>query len=542
MYQIVFKYVSAGNGTVNGRTYETHTFTDDNGEYVARTSASPLAEITVQANAEFAFDYWTIDGSRKDFTEEMTILKADTYAKDTIFTAYFAEDTKGGTDPEDPDDNVPDNPDGIPDKYQTIFQFVSGGNGTVGGTTYEVHTFVEDGEYTEASKMPVSPKADVTVTPANGYAFDYWTNDGSRKDFAESMTKLKAETYTKDNTFTAYFAADTKGGTDPADPDDNVPDNPDGIPDKYQTIFQFVSGGNGTVGGTTYEVHTFVEDGEYTEASKMPVSPDADVTVTPANGYAFDYWTTNGTEKDFTKDMAQLKAETYTKDTTFTAYFAEDTKGATDPADPDDNVPDNPDGIPDKYQTIFQYVSGGHGTVSGTVYEVHTFVEDGVYTEASKMPVKPNADVTVTADSGYRFENWTFGDQSYENADAIKAAEFTADATFTANFERRTTGGGSGSGSGGGGGSTSGGGATSVIRTDGTGETVTINPDEVPLAALPEGGQSGAVSIPDEDVPLFGLPKTGDNSIPVGGLVGMMLVSILGAFGISKKRKGEEEA
>ncbi len=142
------------------------------------------------------------------------------------------------------------------------------------------------------------------------------------------------------------------------------------------------------------------------------------------------------------------------------------------------------------------------------------------------MPVKPNADVTVSADSGYRFENWTFGDQSYENADAIKAAEFTADATFTANFERRTTGGG----------------ATSVIRTDGTGETVTINPDEVPLAALPEGGQSGAVSIPDEDVPLFGLPKTGDNSIPVGGLVGMMLVSILGAFGISKKCKGEEEA
>ena len=81
-----------------------------------------------------------------------------------------------------------------------------------------------------------------------------------------------------------------------------------------------------------------------------------------------------------------------------------------------------------------------------------------------------------------------------------------------------------------------------MIRTDGTGETVTINPDEVPLAALPEGGQSGAVSIPDADVPLFGLPKTGDNSIPVGGLVGMMLVSILGAFGISKKRKGEEEA
>ena len=48
--------------------------------------------------------------------------------------------------------------------------------------------------------------------------------------------------------------------------------------------------------------------------------------------------------------------------------------------------------------------------------------------------------------------------------------------------------------------------------------------------------------IPEEEVPLFGLPKTGDNSIPVGGLVGMMLASLLGAFGISRKRKGEDEA
>ena len=241
--------------------------------------------------------------------------------------------------------------------------------------------------------------------------------------------------------------------------------------------------------------------------------------------------------KDFSQAMTQLKGETYVEDVTFTAYFAEDTKGGTDPADPDDNVPDDPDGIPDKYQTIFQYVSGGNGTVSGTTYEVHTFVEDGVYTEASRMPVKPNADVTVSPNTNYRFSNWTFGDQTYADTDAIAAAEFTADATFTANFVRRSTGGGGG----GGGGSTSGGGASSVIRTDGTG-TVTINPDDVPLAPLPDDGQSVVTEIPEEEVPLFGLPKTGDNSIPVGGLVGMMLASLLGAFGISRKRKGEDEA
>ena len=534
MYQIVFKYVSAGNGTVSGETYETHTFKDDNGDYIAKTSASPDAEVTVHPDEEYAFDYWTIDGSQKDFTKEMSVLKTDAYSDDTTFTVYFDTDTKGGIDPEDPDDNVPDDPDGIPDKYQTIFQYVSAGNGTVGGETYEVYTFEENGQYTEASRMPISPKADVTVSAAEGYTFDYWTIDGTRKDFSEAMTQLKTETYTQDTTFTAYFDVDGKGATDPENPDE--PDDPDGIPDKYQTIFRYQSAGNGTVNGTTYEVHTFVEDGEYTEASRMPVSPNADVTVTPAADYAFDYWTIDGSQKDFSQAMTQLKGETYVKDVTFTAYFAEDTKGGTDPADPDDNVPDDPDGIPDKYQTIFQYVSGGNGTVSGTTYEVHTFVEDGVYTEASRMPVKPNADVTVSPNTNYRFSNWTFGDQTYADTDAIAAAEFTADATFTANFVRRSTGGG-----GGGGGSTSGGGASSVIRTDGTG-TVTINPDDVPLAPLPDDGQSVVTEIPEEEVPLFGLPKTGDNSIPVGGLVGMMLASLLGAFGISRKRKGEDEA
>ena len=274
---------------------------------------------------------------------------------------------------------------------------------------------------------------------------------------------------------------------------------------------------------------------------KTAVSPKAKVTVRPDAGYAFDYWTIDGSQKDFSAAMTQLKAETYTDDVIFTAYFAEDTKGGTDPENPDDNVPDDPDGIPDKYQTIFQYVSGGNGRVEGTTYEVHTFVEDGVYTEASRMPVHPDADVTVTATVGFRFGGWTFGDQNYRDADAIRAAEFTADATFTAMFNR-IGGGGSGTGGGGGNGSTPEGGASSVIRTDDPGTTVTINPEEVPLAPLPGGEQSGTPVIPEEEVPLIGLPRTGDNSISISGLVGMMLVSLLGAFGISRKRKKDKEA
>ena len=347
----------------------------------------------------------------------------------------------------------------------------------------------------------------------------------------------------EENIVNIYYALDEKGNpgeADPENPTDPIPDKEDNIPDMYQIIFKYVSAGNGTVDGKTYETHTFTdENGDF--IVKTAVSPEAKVTVRPDAGYAFDYWTIDGSQKDFSAAMTQLKAETYTDDVIFTAYFAEDTKGGTDPENPDDNVPDDPDGIPDKYQTIFQYVSGGNGRVEGTTYEVHTFVEDGVYTEASRMPVHPDADVTVTATVGFRFGGWTFGDQNYRDADAIRAAEFTADATFTAMFNR-IGGGGSGTGGGGGNGSTPEGGASSVIRTDDPGTTVTINPEEVPLAPLPGGEQSGTPVIPEEEAPLIGLPRTGDNSISISGLVGMMLVSLLGAFGISRKRKKDKEA
>ena len=50
-----------------------------------------------------------------------------------------------------------------------------------------MHTFKENGKYTEASKMPVSPKAEVSVTPADKYVFDYWTIDESQKDYSSEM-------------------------------------------------------------------------------------------------------------------------------------------------------------------------------------------------------------------------------------------------------------------------------------------------------------------------------------------------------------------
>ncbi len=63
------------------------------------------------------------------------------------------------------------------------------------------------------------------------------------------------------------------------------------------------------------------------------------------------------------------------------------------------------------------------------------------------------------------------------------------------------------------------------------------------MANLPnEPVEDTPLVIMDEDVPLVGLAKTGDRSIPIGALVGLMLVSLLGALGVAKKRKEDGEA
>lgn len=72
---------------------------------------------------------------------------------------------------------------------------------------------------------------------------------------------------------------------------------------------------------------------------------------------------------------------------------------------------------------------------------------------------------------------------------------------------------------------------------------VNINPEDVPLANLPnEPVAQAPLEILDEDVPLVGLAKTGDRSVPIGVLVGLMMVSLLGALGVSRKRKEDENS
>ena len=422
---------------------------------------------------------------------------------------------------------VDKNGDKIPDKYQTIFKYESADltKGTVSVTTEEVHTFRDiDGNFTE--KTPISPDG-ATATAKDGNAFEYWI-DTETKDPTSDMSILKSRQYLEDTTFTAYFDVDERGNA----PDGN---EPDGVPDKYETIFVYKSADvtKGTVDADPLkaEVHVFKDaDGNYTE--KTPVSPKG-ANAIALDGFAFDYWT-DSEVNDYTPDMSKMKSNTYLVDTTFTAYFDVDEIGTEEP--------NTPDKVPDKYQIMFQYVSEdtNHGTVSGAVTEVKTIYEivtgeDG-NDHRELRPARPNANVTVSGIGSYSFNNWTDGSRSYANADEIKAAGFTQSTTFTAQFNYN----GGGGGTGGGGGGTSGGttGNRRYTSTPGGPGFTTITPEDVPLAPLPESPVDVTL-IDDGEVPLAPLPKTGQTSMRT--TLTMMLSGIFVAVtALSKKRKEED--
>lgn len=96
--------------------------------------------------------------------------------------------------------------------------------------------------------------------------------------------------------------------------------------------------------------------------------------------------------------------------------------------------------------------------------------------------------------------------------------------------------GGNGGGNGGGPGSPS-----SKPETGGPGATVTINPDDVPLAIMPDTAPADLTVIDDGEVPFAALPKTGQGSVK-GTLTMMMSGILLAIAAINKKRKEEDNS
>jgi uncharacterized repeat protein (TIGR02543 family) len=188
---------------------------------------------------------------------------------------------------------------------------------------------------------------------------------------------------------------------------------------------------------TTTELLTKDADGS--------AKPSAVPTPVGDSGYAFDYWQTGAEESvrtDYSVDMSSLSGDSYRTDTTFTAYFAEDTKGERK-----EDGADTGDGTPDKYQVFVEFVSAdtNQGTVttkSGAeqntgIYQVYTLKD-----HAASGSVTPRTNgVETNAETGYAFAYWTKGNDAaqVEPSDKLENVSGGTTITFTAQWETLKT-------------------------------------------------------------------------------------------------------
>ena len=402
----------------------------------------------------------------------------------------------------------------------------------------------------------------------------------------DNLVTIKKE----DNIVRVYYALDELG-TNPEDP---TKPKPDGTPDKYQIVFTYEAEDHGVVTGTVIEVITRQKDGE-NFSTKNPAYPEAAVTATPDSGYNFVNWTSDNpseasknivavlstvlqrysaTNAEFA-DVDEIRNAGFTKDTKFTAHFiASDAttykvevyyehEGKYSSV-PSKSVPMT--GVTDTQATVkaedylptsgYVFDQNAANVLSGTIAGDNSLVLKVYYKQVFKVTYAPgdhgsfkSQTYTVsygnqtpgfsgdkTANGNYRFTGWDKTIESKVTGDIVYTAQWAANSNGGGNG-----GGGGGSSSGGGGGSSSGPRDNGSTPSGGPGATtVTIDPDAVPLANLPnEDGAADLLVIDDEDVPLAALPKTGQSG--ASGLVLFLSSMMLAAFvAVSKKREDDK--
>ena len=223
------------------------------------------------------------------------------------------------------------------------------------------------------------------------------------------------------------------------DKDDKVTGG-DGTPDKYQALVKFESA-DATKGAVTgkgaVQVFTFKDtDGKYLTSGNVTPSL-ANVTTTPADGFAFDIWTKDK-DVDSVNPEATMESVPGGTTITFKAHFAADKIG-----------PENkPDVIPDKYQAVVTYkVVGGTWKDKTTDDQVQVFTlktknkETGVWEDVTPAPVLGDTIPTGMISSYSRTAS-----QSWDK-DITKDTKVTESVTYTYTFTKGSSGGGGGSSS-----------------------------------------------------------------------------------------------
>lgn len=224
-------------------------------------------------------------------------------------------------------------------------------------------------------------------------------------------------------------------------------DGGDGIPDKFQIKITYKSADTAT--GTVAPAEQFVTiknaDGNPAETGTITFGAEGK----PAADYAFDTWTSNDITIEKPNEAVLNQTSTVTVTTSddhiyeIVGSFDTDKIGPKDPTGTDPEKPG--DGIPDKYQAVVNFKAGSNGTLKGNTTQVITLKDaNGNYAEKQTVEV---TGPTASANSRYDFDGWT-GDAKC-NSSAFKAEmklEGGKSYTVTANFSRRSSGGGSHSG------------------------------------------------------------------------------------------------
>ena len=463
--------------------------------------------------------------------------------------------------------------------------------------TYEVHYYYENGETVEekfdeevreTAILESEILFDSTISKQyNGHTYAYDRFEAENYN-GENGKPIVTPDATK-NIVRVYYAIDELGNN-PEDPTN--PNKPDEIPDKYQLVFTYVAEDHGTVTGIVKEVVTRYE-GDKKFSTTAPAYPRAEVIATPDNGYNFVNWTSDNpseasknivsvlsrvlqrssaTNAEFA-DVDAIRSAGFTKDTEFTAHFI-----ASDATTYKVEVYYEHEGkystVPSKTETLagttdtkatvaaetylptsgYVFDQNAGNVLEGTIAGDNSLVLKVYYKQVFKVTYAPGdhgsfksqtytvsyGDQTPefsgdkTVNGNYRFTGWDKTIESQVTADVV----YTALWTYSGGGNG---GGGGGSSSGGGGGSSSGPRDNGSTPSGGPGTTtVTIDPDAVPLANLPnEDGADNLLMIDDEDVPLAALPKTGQSG--TNGLVFFLSSMMLAAFvAVTKKREDDK--
>ena len=199
-YQILFTYEATENGQVEGTTYELHTFTDEDGNYVEPTPIVPEADVVATPDAGYHIDKWVDESSTELGNGTDPEFGDVTYTTNQTFTVSFAElesvtihyEAKDGgsvTNTEDvinPEIGTPEGSKAVcNDGYEFDGWYLN--DEKISSDLEFVPTKNAEGRYEEATYVAVFKKKEIPVDPEKK---DDDTNTSTQTNMNAYMTML----------------------------------------------------------------------------------------------------------------------------------------------------------------------------------------------------------------------------------------------------------------------------------------------------------------------------------------------------------------